>query len=77
MISAIQATANITDLVVNSKKNCYQLFSQRMTEIQKIGVNTELQLGIYVIIIRKNYKITDYAKLKSIKYNSKNISVYL
>ncbi|BAZ25205.1 hypothetical protein NIES4073_61090 [Kalymmatonema gypsitolerans NIES-4073] len=56
MTTATQATTqttNITDLVVNSKKNCYHLFSQRMTEIQNTGVNTELQPGIHVIRIRK------------------------
>ncbi|MBU7585645.1 MAG: hypothetical protein KAF91_22635 [Nostoc sp. TH1S01] len=46
-------TTNITDLVVNSKKNCYHLFSQRMNEIQNTGVKTELQPGIHVIRIRK------------------------
>jgi hypothetical protein len=53
MTTATQATTNITDLVVNSKKNCYKLFSQRMAEIQNTGVNTELQPGVYVIRIRK------------------------
>lgn len=33
MTTATQATADITDLVVNSKENCYQLFSQGMNEI--------------------------------------------
>jgi hypothetical protein len=56
MTTATQATTqttNITDLVINSKKNCYHLFSQRMTEIQNTGVNTELKPGIHVIRIRK------------------------
>ncbi|KOP26939.1 hypothetical protein AMR41_06120 [Hapalosiphon sp. MRB220] len=51
-MTTTQAT-NITDLVVNSKKNCYHLFSQRMIEIQNTGVNTELKPGIQVIRIRK------------------------
>lgn len=63
MTSATQPTTqstNITDLVVNSKNNCYHLFSQRMTEIQNTGVSTELKPGIHVIRIRKGS--FDYVK---------------
>lgn len=47
------SSTKITDLVVDSKTNCYLLFSPRIDEIQRTGVKEELTPGIYVIRIRK------------------------
>lgn len=57
---ATTGTTNIKDLVVNSKKNCYHLFSERMNEIQNTGVSTQLEPGIHVVRIRKGS--FDYVK---------------
>ncbi|MDZ8106996.1 MAG: hypothetical protein RM338_15455 [Nostoc sp. DedQUE12a] len=62
---ATTGTTNIKDLVVNSKKNCYHLFSERMNEIQNTGVSTQLEPGIHVVRIRKGS--FDYVKGDVIK----------
>ncbi|GAB1544668.1 hypothetical protein NUACC21_73440 [Scytonema sp. NUACC21] len=42
----------ITDLVVNSVNNCYQLTTEQIESIQKTGVTAELEKGIYVVRIK-------------------------
>jgi hypothetical protein len=51
---------SITDLVVNSAKNCYQLTKEQMEAIQNKGVTAELTQGIYVIRIKEG--TFDYVK---------------
>lgn len=51
---------SITDLVVNSSKNAYQLTTQQIEGIQKTGVTTELAKGTYVIRIKDGF--FDYVK---------------
>jgi hypothetical protein len=50
----------ITDLVVNSVKNCYQLSKDQMEAIQNKGVTAELTQGIYVVRIKEG--AFDYIK---------------
>ncbi|WP_414580983.1 hypothetical protein [Scytonema sp. PCC 10023] len=51
---------SITDLVVNSAKNCYQLTKEQMEAIQNKGVTAELTQGIYVVRIKEG--AFDYVK---------------
>jgi hypothetical protein len=51
---------SITDLVVNSSKNCYQLTKEQMESIQNKGVTAELTQGIYVVRIKEG--AFDYVK---------------
>lgn len=50
----------ITDLVVNSTNNCYQLTPEQMEAIQKKGITTELTKGTYVARIKQGS--FDYVK---------------
>ena len=51
---------SITDLVVNSAKNCYHLTQEQMEAIQNKGVIAELTQGIYVVRIKEG--AFDYVK---------------
>jgi hypothetical protein len=51
---------SITDLVVNSSKNCYNLTTEQMEGIQNKGVTAELTQGIYVVRIKEGS--FDYVK---------------
>lgn len=54
------AQTTITDLVVNSTQNCYQLTKEQIEGIQNKGVTTKLAQGIYVVCIKEGS--FDYVK---------------